>query len=99
MDEVRKAFEFTLDKIGADIGAGPLWQEYIAFLQVGSIVQRKQTVQKSDLLRDISSSVSAFAPQIVPSAICSSRFALICFLWGLLQVIAPACNFSCPHDC
>ncbi|EIE19849.1 Suf-domain-containing protein, partial [Coccomyxa subellipsoidea C-169] len=33
MDEVRKAFEFTLDKIGADIGAGPLWQEYIAFLQ------------------------------------------------------------------
>ncbi|CAL8466443.1 g5979 [Coccomyxa elongata] len=33
MEEVRKAYEFTLEKIGSDIGAGPLWQEYIAFLQ------------------------------------------------------------------
>lgn len=34
--EVRKAYEFTLDKIGADISAGPIWQDYIAFLQVSS---------------------------------------------------------------
>jgi len=36
VDEVRKAFEYTLDKVGSDINAGPLWQDYISFLQVGS---------------------------------------------------------------
>ena len=34
LPEVRKAFEFTVEKIGADIASGPLWQEYIAFLEV-----------------------------------------------------------------
>ncbi len=34
IEEVRKAYEFTLEKIGSDTAAGPLWQEYIAFLQV-----------------------------------------------------------------
>lgn len=32
--EVRKAYEFTLDRTGSLVGAGPLWQEYIHFLQV-----------------------------------------------------------------
>jgi cleavage stimulation factor subunit 3 len=34
LPEIRKAFEFMVDKIGADIASGPLWQEYIAFLEV-----------------------------------------------------------------
>ena len=34
LPEIRKAFEFTVEKMGADIASGPLWQEYIAFLEV-----------------------------------------------------------------
>jgi cleavage stimulation factor subunit 3 len=34
LTEVRKAYEFTLDKLGTDINAGLVWQDYIAFLQV-----------------------------------------------------------------
>ena len=34
LSEIRKAFEFTVEKMGADIASGPLWQEYIAFLEV-----------------------------------------------------------------
>ena len=33
MLEVRKAYEFALDRVGCDVGAGPLWQEYTNFLQ------------------------------------------------------------------
>ena len=33
MLEVRKAYEFALDRVGCDIGAGALWQEYTNFLQ------------------------------------------------------------------
>ncbi|KAK9838494.1 hypothetical protein WJX81_002771 [Elliptochloris bilobata] len=31
--EVRWAYEYTLDRVGTDIGASPLWQEFIAYLQ------------------------------------------------------------------
>ncbi|CAD7699774.1 unnamed protein product [Ostreobium quekettii] len=31
--EVREAYEFTLDRVGQDINSGPVWQEYINFLQ------------------------------------------------------------------
>ncbi len=34
LPEIRKAFEFTVEKMGTDIASGPLWQEYIAFLEV-----------------------------------------------------------------
>lgn len=30
--ELRKSYEYTLEKVGADAAAGPLWQEYINFL-------------------------------------------------------------------
>ena len=33
LPEIRKAFEFTVEKIGADLASGPLWQEYAAFLE------------------------------------------------------------------
>ncbi len=31
--EVRKAYEYSVDRIGQGAGAGPLWAEYLAFLQ------------------------------------------------------------------
>lgn len=33
VDEVRKAYEYTLDKVGQDLAAGSLWADYIHFLQ------------------------------------------------------------------
>lgn len=35
IDEIRKAYEFTLDRLGQDLNAGPIWLEYTHFLQVG----------------------------------------------------------------
>lgn len=32
--EVRKAFEYSVDRIGQAAGAGPLWQDYLALLQL-----------------------------------------------------------------
>ena len=32
MNEVRKAYDYTLDRIGNSLEAGPLWQEYLNFL-------------------------------------------------------------------
>lgn len=31
--EVRKAFEYSVDRIGQAAGAGPLWQDYLNLLQ------------------------------------------------------------------
>eukprot|EP00884_Botryococcus_braunii_P006013 jgi/Botrbrau1/15412/Bobra.43_2s0038.1 len=31
--EIRKAFEYALDRVGADAMAGPIWLDYFAFLQ------------------------------------------------------------------
>lgn len=31
--EIKKAYEFSLDYIGQDLRSGPLWQEYISFLE------------------------------------------------------------------
>ncbi len=33
LGEVRKAYEYSADRIGQGAGAGPLWAEYLAFLQ------------------------------------------------------------------
>lgn len=33
MTEIRRAFEFTLERIGQDMNAGSIWQEYVNFLQ------------------------------------------------------------------
>ena len=30
---MRKAYEYSVDRIGQGAGAGPLWAEYLAFLQ------------------------------------------------------------------
>ena len=32
MEEIRKSYEFTLDRLGQDLNAGPLWLEYTRFL-------------------------------------------------------------------
>lgn len=32
-EEIRKAFDFMLGYVGVDIGSGPVWMEYIAFLK------------------------------------------------------------------
>ena len=34
MQETRQAFEYALDRIGLDVQAGALWQEYINFMQL-----------------------------------------------------------------
>ncbi len=34
LGEIKKAYEYTLDRVGCDMGAIPLWQDYILFLQV-----------------------------------------------------------------
>ena len=60
MDEVKKAYEFTLDKIGSDIGAGPLWQEYIAFLQVGILTGNRNPSLISYYVCTISCGRAAF---------------------------------------
>ncbi len=31
--ELRQAYEFSLELVGQDIAAGPLWTEYLDFLQ------------------------------------------------------------------
>lgn len=36
LPEIRKAFEFTVEKIGTELASGPLWQEYVAFLEVSN---------------------------------------------------------------
>ena len=33
LSEVRKAYEYSVDRIGQGAGAGPLWAEYLEFLQ------------------------------------------------------------------
>ena len=33
LSELRRSYEYTLDRIGVDAGSGVIWQEYIAFLQ------------------------------------------------------------------
>jgi len=33
LTEMRKSYEYTLEKVGPDSGAGGLWQEFISFLQ------------------------------------------------------------------
>lgn len=37
LGEVRQAFEYTLDRLGQDVGSGAIWQDYVAFLQVGML--------------------------------------------------------------
>lgn len=33
LNEIKQTYEFTLDQLGTDIAAGPLWLEYLHFLQ------------------------------------------------------------------
>lgn len=33
LTELRKSYEYTLERVGADSSSGVLWQEYISFLQ------------------------------------------------------------------
>lgn len=63
--EVRKAYEYTLDRVGQDINAGALWQEYVAFLQsprpgsapyqalFGGAVAGQEDAQRTTLLRSL----------------------------------------------
>lgn len=37
LPELRQAYEFTLDRLGQDALAGPVWEEYIDMLEVGRL--------------------------------------------------------------
>ncbi|KAK3025624.1 hypothetical protein RJ639_042122 [Escallonia herrerae] len=45
-EETRKAFDFMLSHVGADIASGPVWMEYIAFL-TDTMVQAQTTQEES----------------------------------------------------
>ena len=45
LPEIRKAFEFTVEKMGADMASGPLWQEYVAFLEVRQVWNQVHVTQ------------------------------------------------------
>ena len=39
--EVRQAYEFTLEVLGHDVASGPIWNEYLSFLQVCGVKSEK----------------------------------------------------------
>lgn len=36
-DDIKKAFEFSLDHVGLDISSYPIWNDYINFLKVPTV--------------------------------------------------------------
>lgn len=66
LPELRKAYEYTLQRIGVDTAAGAIWQEYITFLQsprsgtpafqalFGGTHAGQEETQRTLLLRSIS---------------------------------------------
>ncbi|KAL0454210.1 UNVERIFIED_CONTAM: Cleavage stimulation factor subunit [Sesamum latifolium] len=49
-EETKKAYEFMLSYVGADIASGPVWMEYIAYLKSvpGCLPERKKYVDEID---------------------------------------------------
>ncbi|KAF7354683.1 mRNA 3'-end-processing protein RNA14 [Mycena sanguinolenta] len=52
-DIVRKAYDFALNHVGQDRDSGPIWAEYIQFLNAGESSNTWETQQKMDALRKV----------------------------------------------
>lgn len=52
-EETRKAFDFMLNYVGADIGAGPVWMEYISFLKSLPVHTAQEETQRMTALRKV----------------------------------------------
>ncbi|KAI4341639.1 hypothetical protein MLD38_026337 [Melastoma candidum] len=52
-EETRKAFEFMLSYVGADIASGPVWMEYITFLKSLPAVSALEDSQRMTAVRKV----------------------------------------------
>ncbi|KAJ7153699.1 hypothetical protein C8R46DRAFT_1227997 [Mycena filopes] len=50
-DNVRRAYEFSVTRIGHDPQSGPMWAEYLRFLHTGEVTSWWEASQKTDMLR------------------------------------------------
>lgn len=50
-EETRKAYDFMLSYVGADISSGPVWMEYIAFLKSMSVQSAQEESQRMTSIR------------------------------------------------
>ncbi|KAL3702271.1 hypothetical protein R1sor_020293 [Riccia sorocarpa] len=50
-EEMKKAYEFMLNHLGADIAAGPVWMEYIAFLKAAPASTPQEESQRMTAVR------------------------------------------------
>ncbi|XP_061357898.1 cleavage stimulation factor subunit 77 [Gastrolobium bilobum] len=52
-EETRKAFDFMLNYIGADIASGPVWMEYISFLKSLPAMNAQEESQRMTAVRKV----------------------------------------------
>ncbi|WCJ18367.1 Cleavage stimulation factor subunit 3 [Euphorbia peplus] len=52
-EETRKAFDFMLNYVGADIASGPVWMEYIAFLKSMPAQNAQEESQRMTAIRKV----------------------------------------------
>ncbi|XP_012568164.1 cleavage stimulation factor subunit 77 isoform X2 [Cicer arietinum] len=52
-EETRKAFDFMLNYVGADIASGPVWMEYIAFLKSLPTVHAQEESHRMTVVRKV----------------------------------------------
>ncbi|KAJ6473229.1 hypothetical protein C8R45DRAFT_835566 [Mycena sanguinolenta] len=52
-DTMRKAYDFALNHVGQDRDSGPIWAEYIQFLNAGESSNTWENQQKMDALRKV----------------------------------------------
>ncbi|KAK9671320.1 hypothetical protein RND81_12G021600 [Saponaria officinalis] len=50
-EETRKAFDFMLNYVGADIASGPVWMEYISFLRSLPVHSAQEETQRMSAVR------------------------------------------------
>lgn len=53
VEETKKAFEFMLNYVGADISSGPVWMEYIAFLKSMPVTSAQEESQRMTSVRKV----------------------------------------------
>ncbi|KAE9612544.1 putative suppressor of forked, tetratricopeptide-like helical domain-containing protein [Lupinus albus] len=52
-EETKKAFEFMLNYVGADIASGPVWMEYISFLKLLPALNAQEESQRMTAVRKV----------------------------------------------
>ncbi|KAL2951583.1 hypothetical protein AAZX31_19G061100 [Glycine max] len=52
-EETRKAFDFMLNYVGADIASGPVWMEYIAFLKSLPAINAQEESHRMTTMRKV----------------------------------------------